>query len=112
MKQYNCLYGLKIVGDDSTIFFTKGKLKVSKGYLRIFKEKKTTIEFLEKNIYLENLFIPHHLKWRLSDKSDLIEYRSKDYCRTRIFYCKLRKIFFCNLRVLKILIENKGIFSK
>lgn len=88
------------LGDQETIFFTKGKLKIATGYNKIIYAKKTMIEFLGKNVVLENLLIPHYLKWmdsEDSEKSEWIEYRSKDYCKIKIKYNKNTRMFYCFL---------------
>jgi len=94
--RYNNRILLPIAGDEKTIFFTKGRLKIAKGYSKALLLKIPTIEFLKKNIALENLFIPHHLKWRIEEKSSWIEYRSKDYCQVRIKFCKQNQKFYAS----------------
>jgi hypothetical protein len=95
-------------GNQETIFFTKGKLRIATGYNKIIFSKKPLLEFLGKNIVLENLIIPHYLKWMDSEKSDWIEYRSIDYCRVKIKYSKKAKMFYCFLSELttRMLHEN------
>jgi hypothetical protein len=100
---------LPINGDQETFFFTKGELRIATGYNKIIiSPKKTLIEFLEKNIILENLLIPHYLKWMDSEKSEWMEYRSKDYCRVKIKYSKKTNMFYCFLSELttRMLHEN------
>lgn len=106
MKMSKSLYRkrikIPILGDQKTSFFTKGKLKIANGYSKILLEKKPIVEFLEKNIALDNLVIPHYSRWMESEQSDWIDYRSKDYCKVRVRFLKSKRLFFCSLFELSV----------
>jgi hypothetical protein len=85
-------------GNQETIFFTKGKLRIAQGYEKIVFQKKPRVQFLLKNIVLENLYIPFYAQWMEQRKESLfIEYRTKDYCRLKVLYYKETQRFFCEL---------------
>lgn len=89
---------LPVFGDQETSFFTKGKLRVAQGYEKIVFQKKPVVQFSTKNIFLENFYVPFHMRWTEErEESPFIEYRTKDYCKIKVLYCKLTRMFFCRL---------------
>jgi hypothetical protein len=97
-KSYIDRIRISTFGNNKTLFFTKNKLRIAKGYEKIIVEEKPFCVFLHKQICHENIAIPFKQNWREeSEKSDYIEYRSKDYCNIKIKYDKKKLRFFVSL---------------
>lgn len=78
--------------------FTKGNLKISNGYE---SRKNLFFEILPKQIVMDNIEIPFHQRWReFSEKSNYIEYRSKDYNKIKIIFDKNKKRFYVSIKDL------------
>lgn len=106
-SRYRKKIRIPVIGDEKTHFFTKGKLRISSGYSRIVIENKPIVEFSERNIALNNLIIPHYLKWmEFDEQSDWVCYRSKDYCRVKVKFSKSKRLFFCSLCDLSATSDN------
>jgi hypothetical protein len=97
-KSYIDRIRISTFGNNKTLFFTKNKLRIANGYEKIVVEEKPLCVFLHKQICHENITVPFKQIWREeSEKSDYIEYRSKDYCDIKLTYDKKKLRFFVSL---------------
>jgi len=86
MQEYEKRLYIPIIGNDKTLFYTKGGLLVANGYSRIVIGKRGPyIEFTPEQIVTDSIHIPEQELWRLeSPTAYYTEYRTTD-----VFYVKV-----------------------
>lgn len=85
-------------GEDD--LFTRTGLPVSQGFDRIvIGERGPYVEFSNTDLYLDNLHIPQHEKYRLnSEVVYYIEYRTTDEANVKV-YCQKKTVAYADYRV-------------
>lgn len=80
---------LPVAGTPDIVFSTKNGLKIATGYKKVVLDGKPLIEFTDSMLEKENIFLPLNQQWKLKNPAiSHVEYRSKDFCKTKILRSK------------------------
>jgi len=100
------MFVISDIGNNYTEFYSHSGLILAKGYKRIvYGNRGPYIEFEDKYIKFDNIYIPNNANWRLnSNKSFYIEYRSKCESFVKIYFQK-KLVSYANYKIGKYYIS-------